>query len=514
MIIRSSPIVRRGFFFENWLAIKHYIYRPQGPKQLVLKRLKITLRLRIFLSMILIILVSFLTTGYVYFQSFKSENEEYHKERLKRKELAINESIDYFLRDQPISSNSDSIVNLFDDKICELADINNLDINIYSLSGNLIIGSNPELFDENIVPLSLSRSVRMAIEEASERLTVKHKRDTIEYWSTYDYIRNYQGEQIAIINLPYGDTNTIHQNDLKAFLIRLTEIYLALFIIAGIIAYLLSNYITGSLKAIGSRFKDTKINETTPALQWKFDDEIGTLVNEYNKMLLKLEESATSLAKTERESAWKEMAKQVAHEIKNPLTPMRLNVQYLEKTLKTEEPEKLKEFTQGMISQIDTLTNIAGAFSSFASMPELKIEEVAARDIIKQTTLLYTDYDISFNCEDENVLIKADKGQLIRVMNNLIKNAIQAIPENVEPAITVDMKSKGDEVEISVKDNGTGIPEEQWDKIFEPRFTTKTKGMGLGLAMVKNIIEGFGGKIWFETKLRVGTTFRIALPKA
>lgn len=462
--------------------------------------------------MILIILVSFVVTGYVLYQSFKTENEEYHEERLKRKELAINESIDYFLRDQPISSNTDSIVTLFDDKICELADINKLDINIYSISGNLIIGSNPELFDENVVPLSLSRSVRMAIAGADERLTVRHKRDTVEYWSTYDYINNAQNEKIAIINLPYADTQSIHQKDLQAFLTRLAEIYLALFIIAGVIAYLLSNYITGSLKAIGTRLKETKINEFTPSLNWKFDDEIGTLVKEYNKMIIKLEESAATLAKTEREGAWKEMAKQVAHEIKNPLTPMRLNVQYLEKTLKTEQTEKLKEFTATMITQIDTLTNIADAFASFASMPESKIENVSAKVIIRQTTLLYPGYNIAFHCKDESIKIKGDKDQLVRIMNNLIKNAIQAIPENIEPNIEVSLNRKEENVLIIVSDNGTGIPEEQRDKIFEPRFTTKTKGMGLGLAMVKNIVEGFEGEIWFETQIGIGTKFIISLP--
>ncbi|HAD98518.1 MAG TPA: two-component sensor histidine kinase, partial [Cryomorphaceae bacterium] len=437
----------------------------------------------------------------------------YHQERLKRKEYAINESINYFLRDESIGAETDSIVMLFDTKICELANINSLDINIYSLSGDMLISSNPELHENHIVPDKLGRTMLNAIERKPEQLLVKRKTDTMEYLSTYDYVHNSNNEPIAIINLPYFDTKSIHEKDQEKFLMRLSQTYFFLFIIAGVIAYFLSNYITSSLKAVGQKLKSIRINETNVPLKWKFDDEIGALVDEYNRMLEELEASAAILAKTERESAWREMAKQVAHEIKNPLTPMRLNVQHLEKTLKTEQSEKLREFTESMISQIDTLSGIAEAFSRFASMPELKSEEFGAREIIQRTAALYPEYNIQFHTEDKDILLKGDKDQLVRVMNNLINNAIQAVPEEREPEIRIGMKKREDHtVLISVSDNGSGIPDEQKDKIFEPRFTTKTKGMGLGLAMVKNIINGFGGEIWFETELGKGTTFYISLP--
>lgn len=474
-------------------------------------RINLTLRLRIFFSMLLMILLSFITTGLIYFRHFQNENEVYHEERLKRKEMAVNESIGYFLRDQSISDDTESIVSLFEDKICELADINKLDINIYSLKGKLLIGSNPGLFNTGLIPDTLAPSVLNQLEHKGEQLVIDRRVDTLHYLQSYDFVRNGQEKEVAIINLPYFDNNNLIVEEQVNFLIQLSQIFLALFIIAGVIAYLLSNYITGSLIAIGQKLKDTRINEYKP-LKWKYNDEIGTLVKEYNKMISKLEESASSLAKTEREVAWKEMAKQVAHEIKNPLTPMRLNVQYLEKSLKTEEPEKLKEFTQGMISQIDTLTNIASAFSSFARMPEAKLVEVEAKEIIMQSTLIFSDVKIGFSCEDENLKIRGDKDQLLRVMNNLIKNAIQSIPEEKEAEIDVSIKQKGESVLISVSDNGTGVPEDKWNKIFEPSFTTKTKGMGLGLAMVKNIIEGLEGEIWFKTKTNEGTTFYITLP--
>ncbi len=477
-----------------------------------MKRFKLTLRARIFMSMLLIILVSFFITGAIYFQHFKKENELYHQERLKRKEYAVNESIDYFLREQSIGPNTDSIVKLFDTKICELADINSLDINIYSLTGDLLISSNPELYRNHIIPDPLGKTMLSAIAKKPEQLLVKRKSDTMQYLSTYDYVHNAKQEPIAIINLPYFDNESIHHEDQEKFLIRLGQTYFFLFIIAGFIAYFLSNYITGSLKAVGQKLKSLRINQSNAPLKWKFDDEIGTLVDEYNRMLEELEASAAVLAKTERESAWREMAKQVAHEIKNPLTPMRLNVQYLEKSLKTEEPEKLREFSQSMISQIDTLSGIAEAFSRFASMPELKSEEFAAKEVIQRTTALYPEYRIKFETDDPDIQLLGDKDQLVRVMNNLINNAIQAVPENREPDIRIGMRKKGENVIISVSDNGSGIPDDQKDKIFEPRFTTKTKGMGLGLAMVKNIITGFGGEVWFETRLGEGTTFYLKIP--
>lgn len=480
-----------------------------------LTRIKITLRLRIFLSMIIIILISFFLTGAITFYHFKNANEQYHQERLRRKEYAVIESINYFLREQQqIDASNDSIVSMFDEKICELSKINSMDISIYSLDGHMLITSNPLLREKGLLHDSLHRPLLRTISERAAQVVVENKNDTMRYLSSYDLIHNLKGKPLAIVNVPYFDTEDIHHEDVQNFLMRLGEIYLLLFLVSILIAYFLANYITGSLQAIGQKLKNVKINESNPPLRWRFDDEIGTLVNEYNRMLGELEKSAVKLARTERENAWKEMAKQVAHEIKNPLTPMRLNVQYLEKTLECSDKEKLREFSESMISQIDTLSSIADAFSRFATMPDLRSEKFPAREVIQRVTALYSDYKIKFDCRDPQVIIQGDKDQLVRAMNNLINNAIQAIPEGREPQISVDLRKEGEEVLISISDNGVGIPEDQAEKIFEPRFTTKTKGMGLGLAMVKSIIDGFRGNIWFESEIGVGTTFYISLPVA
>lgn len=462
--------------------------------------------------MLLILAISFLLTGTVSFYHFKQENEQYHEERLKRKESAVLESIKYFLRDQDLSDDTDSIVRLFDTKVCDLAQINGLDINIYGLNGNLLIASAPYLHEQGIIPTKIAPDLMERLYQTSDQVLRRYKTDTTVFLSTYDFIRNYQSKPVAIINLPYFDAEDLSREDLRNFLWRLTEIYFLLFLGAGLMAYFLSNYITGSLQLIGDHIKSTRLKGGNNQLAWKYHDEIGTLVHEYNRMLQELEHSAAKLAQTERESAWREMAKQVAHEIKNPLTPMRLNVQYLERSLQTDNPEKLKEFSESMIDQIDTLSNIAAAFSRFASMPELRPKLFPVSELVRRVATLYPEHDVAFKAENQDLQIYADPDQLIRVMNNLINNALQAIPANRKEQINVSLRKEGDEALIEVCDNGSGIPEVQRDKIFEPRFTTKSSGMGLGLALVKRIVDGFKGRIEFETKLGEGTCFRVYLP--
>lgn len=472
----------------------------------------ITLRGRIFFSMLLILAISFLLTGTISFYHFKEANEDYHEERLRRKESAVLESIKFFLHDQEITNDTDSIVRLFDTKVCELAQVNSLDINIYGLNGNLLITSAPHLHEQGIIPTKIAPELMERLYQTSDQVLRRYKTDSVEFLSTFDFIRNFQAKPVAIINLPYFETDDLSREDLRDFLWRLAEIYLLLFLGASLIAYFLSNYITGSLQIIGEHIKNTRLKGGNYQMQWQYSDEIGTLVEEYNRMLQELEASAAKLAQTERESAWREMAKQVAHEIKNPLTPMRLNVQYLERSLETNNPEKLQEFAESMIDQIDTLSNIAEAFSRFASMPKLQLKLFPARDIVKRVAALYPESNVEFKAEDDDLQIYADPDQLIRVMNNLINNALQAIPKEREEQVKVSLSRKGELALIEVCDNGSGIPPNQQDKVFEPRFTTKSRGMGLGLALVKRIVDGFSGTITFETKLGEGTCFKVLLP--
>jgi nitrogen fixation/metabolism regulation signal transduction histidine kinase len=263
-----------------------------------------------------------------------------------------------------------------------------------------------------------------------------------------------------------------------------------------------------------------KLEKSNERISWKQKDEIGSLIAEYNRMIDQLAESAAQLARSERESAWREMARQVAHEIKNPLTPMKLNVQHLLRTWK-ENPGNLEEtiqkFSRSLIDQIDALSGIATAFSNFASMPGAQFGAVNITEIVKNSVNLYKESssaEITILDYTEGLPeVNADKDQMLRVFSNLLKNAIQAIPDERKGQITIRITEVDTEVLIAVSDNGIGIPEDKTDKIFMPNFTTKSGGTGLGLAMVKNIIENSKGKIWFETQQDKGTTFYIRLPK-
>ena len=249
------------------------------------------------------------------------------------------------------------------------------------------------------------------------------------------------------------------------------------------------------------------------------NDEIGTIVKAYNLKLEELEEAALQLAKSERESAWREMAKQVAHEIKNPLTPMKLGIQHL---LRSYDPsnegskERLERVLNSVIEQIDGLTRIANEFSNFAKMPDPQKVEIDLLGIISNSATLFEmeeNCTIEIHSEESLLLLKIDKDQWIQVFNNLIKNAIQSLNERKDGKVSISVKKRQEtnQIVIQVSDNGTGIPNEQKDKIFIPHFTTKSTGSGIGLSVVKQIVENHGGKISFESIENEGTTFTIVL---
>ncbi len=263
--------------------------------------------------------------------------------------------------------------------------------------------------------------------------------------------------------------------------------------------------------------KKISLGKPNEKISWKTDDEIGDMIKEYNKMIDELTDSAQILAKSERELAWREMAKQVAHEIKNPLTPMKLNVQYIQKAWQDKSPdweEQLKRFSERLIEQIDALSNIATAFSDFAKMPQTEFTDVNIVEVINNAVELFyqgSKLEIEFvnETEQEKIYIKADKSQIVRVFNNLIKNAQQAMQDVTKQQIIIKLKPLDDNILIVVEDNGCGIPSEMEEKIFIPQFTTKTGGTGLGLPMIKNIIDATSGKIWFESEVGKGTKFYV-----
>jgi len=287
--------------------------------------------------------------------------------------------------------------------------------------------------------------------------------------------------------------------------------------IAIALAYFISKYITRSLQTISDKLNQTDLTKRNEKIFIENpSEEIGKLIDSYNGMIDELEQSAAKLARSERERAWREMAKQVAHEIKNPLTPMRLSVQSFERKFDPTDPNvksKVREYSKTIIQQIDTMSSIASAFSNFAEMPAQQNETLNVAKIVKLALDIFNENYIHFIADEEEIIAKLDRTQLIRVVTNLVKNAIQAIPEVESPRILVSVASEGDFAKISVADNGIGIADEVKDRVFEPKFTTKSSGMGLGLGMVKNIVETYKGSIVFTSQAGKGTVFTVRLPK-
>jgi nitrogen fixation/metabolism regulation signal transduction histidine kinase len=411
---------------------------------------------------------------------------------------------------------SEFITKDFDFKLREIADVNNLPIVIYNLSGKLLITTRDTLFQERY-SMDLTEELLLKLDQSKNGRIVKRSID--EEINSYSFAYNKRNQKMGIINIPYHPSNYSNKTELWDFLKRLLTIYLLLFIGAVILAYLLSTYITKSIASISLKIKGVEIGENNERLSWENNDEIGVLVNAYNEMLNKLELSKEKLAQNERQIAWREMAKQVAHEIKNPLTPMKLSVQHLGRVLdisKGRNKDTLKDFQEKMLQQIRILTEIADEFSNYAELPKGKMQEVDLIEIIHKIINLFKHEErVKFNLnfqKDNYFGLIGDENQLIRLFNNLIQNSLQAMDHNGN--IKLNLSQDENNIIISFVDSGPGIPIEIQDKIFEPKFTTKTKGKGLGLALVCQIILNHNGKISLVKERAMGTEFKITFKKS
>ena len=471
---------------------------------------------RIYISMLALLMASFFFIGLFTFYNFKSQNVEYHNKRLQRLESSTLASISYYLNDlKPSNLNDTLIYKLFKYKINEFADIHSLDLILYNLSGELILSSNNEIVQTHLLPNKLDDNSLSSLFDKQNRLIKHLSHDESDYLNSYQFVFDHQDKAYAIISIPYFQLNELYKRDIRAYFIALSPIYIFLFFFTSILAFLLSKQIADPIEKLTAVVKKAALSKRYMPLSWKSSDEIGQLVLHYNFMVKELEISSEKLAKTQKEFAWKEMAKQVAHEIKNPLTPMKLNVQMFERKANTEDPKfpiKMKKFTSSLIEQIDTLSNIASAFSDFARMPSSNKEGLNLSEIVENTISFFDPLSTGILKLEKDCFIVADHDQIVRVLNNLLNNAIESVSESETPMVKVFLEKGEHKILLQIEDNGSGIPLELQDKIFEPNFTTKTSGTGLGLAIVKQIIGDLNGHIYFETLPNKGTTFYISMP--
>ncbi len=477
-----------------------------------------SLRVRIFLSMILITVISSVLVASVSIFQFQIESKEYHQERLQQKEKQIKDHIIFILSKTPHPLLTQNIGSIFQTRIFEISDIHKLEINIYDLNGRLLINSNARLIQGQILPVIPQYILKKIAAAPDNRYVTIHGFNQEKYRYSYSYLMDYiEKKPIGIIKFPYKEDNSFYNNELDNFLKVFGMVYITMLIISIWLAYYLSRYITKSLDKIADKLSETSLTEKNTKIELTNNSyEIDRLVKSYNQMIDELEESANKLAQSEREEAWREMAKQVAHEIKNPLTPMRLTVQSFQRKFDITDPKltsKLDDYTNTLIQQIDTMSAVASAFSNFASMPAQQNETLNVVKVVELALEIFNEDFISYQAVSQEIITKIDRTQLIRIITNLVKNAIQAIPkEQVVKQIIVKIEEKDNKAIIIVKDNGVGVAKQDYNRIFEPKFTTKTSGMGLGLAIIKNIIENYQGNIIFESQVGKGSKFTVTLP--
>jgi two-component system, NtrC family, nitrogen regulation sensor histidine kinase NtrY len=482
------------------------------------------LRSQIHGTIIFISLFSFLVIGIATIIFFYNRYQKNNQDRLSKTIQIMSNDLQNKIRSNQIfydlsgyyeASPSEDLENI----ITHVAEIHGTDINIYDLNGDLKITSNVVIYSKGILSKKMNPLAFYYMNKEHLIQFVNQERmGNLEYQSIYSPVRDEDGKPYAYLNIPYFVSEKELQREISNFLVTIINLNAFIFLIAGVIALFITNRITSSFLLIGDKMREINLGKLNEVIRWERDDEIGGLVKEYNKMVTKLEESAAALAKSEREGAWREMARQVAHEIKNPLTPMKLSIQYLQKAINNNS-ENVKELSSNvartLIEQIDHLSKIAADFSQFANIGNVKNEIFDLHDILSSLAALYESTEhLEFRWAPlpQRILILADKTQLNRLFTNLFQNAVEACYNNDEKVLEVTEELREDHILIKITDNGHGIPEEMQSKIFTPNFTTKSSGTGLGLAMSKTIVEHARGRIWFETKAGEGTTFFVELP--
>ena len=480
-----------------------------------LKTKGISIRFRIFIFMMLMVVLSSILIAIVTVIQYNLQSQEYHNQRLERKENQLILSINYVIENSIYSDNIFSNIN--DEKINEISNIQNIEFKIFDLKGDLIKTSNIKSDFNGGNVNKISDEIINKFQNDNITRYIENNSNNKNYKIAYNLLQDISGKAIGILYVPYYEFEFVNYNELKSFSLKIGLVYFNIIIIATFFAYFLSRYITKPLFQISNKLKELNLTKSKDKIILnKPPKELAVLVDSYNLMIDQLENSALKLAQSERENAWREMAKQVAHEIKNPLTPMRLSIQSFQRNFNSNSDDKKKkidEFSNTLIQQIDVMSSIANAFSDFAKMPEQNKELLNLNELIQSALDIFDSNFINFISESDFILVNLDKAQFIRIITNLVKNAIQSIPEKRTPVIDIYLFENSDNVIIKISDNGCGISEEIKDKVFEPKFTTKSSGMGLGLSIISSIVKSFNGKIEFESKKDIGTTFSLTFPK-
>jgi two-component system, NtrC family, nitrogen regulation sensor histidine kinase NtrY len=447
--------------------------------------------------------------------SYNQELQVHFKENAINISHTLSEDLEkYYVRGGSIDNLNESVLRT--------ARLYNTDVNIFRKNGMLLVSSSPVLFKAGLMSPLVDPLAFFAIRQEKNKLYLqKETIGKLHYNHVYIQVRSSEnGEELGIISIPFFASGKELSNRITNALRIIINISTLTFMVFIFFSFTASGFITTPLKLITNRIKKTTLDANNRPLEWKSKDELGLLIREYNLMLQKLEQNKRSLAISQKESAWREVAQQVAHEIKNPLTPIKLSLQHIRRVLQNgplTEPVKMDKTIESLIGQVENLDGIASSFSIYAKMPAFSLEMVDLKMVINQVLDIYANEKREFvHCElfDEGNLVLADERMLGRILANLLLNAFQAVPSDRTPEIKIQMQEKGEFLLLSISDNGSGIPIELADKVFEPHFSTKFSGSGIGLYIARKGIEQMGGTITFETSELSGTSFKIELRKA
>ncbi|KQT31087.1 histidine kinase [Chryseobacterium sp. Leaf405] len=472
-----------------------------------------SLRNRVFFGFLLVCLLSVVASSLVPYFVLRENSTRQSEIDMQNKTGAVMRYLDYAVSMK--RSQTKDLPELLDNKIFEIADINKHDIVLYDLKGNYLLSNNEEnLAEQKSIPISIVNKVL----SSKARYDIKGydaSKDAV-LTSSYLLLKNNDLEPIAIVYIPLYHDESAYFGVLNVYVkyIVLVDVFLILFSVW--ISWVMSNSLAKNI----TKFSDmiTRItlfeNEMRPIRYYK-NDELNALARAYNRMILQIQDQKERLRFKASEEAWREMAKQVAHEVKNPLTPMKLTIQNFERKFDPEDPnirERVKQMSKTMVDQIDLIATVASAFSEFAKLPEKNNEIINLNTEFDDILRVFNDDSIFMHSNKSNIMITMDRIYLSRIITNLVTNAKQAESDERKLIINVDVEQHQRRVMISIQDNGVGIDESMYERIFEPNFTSKNSGMGLGLSMVRKMVEDYKGEIIVKSEVGKGSTFTITLP--
>jgi two-component system nitrogen regulation sensor histidine kinase NtrY len=471
------------------------------------------IQLYIYLSFSLPLLIAAITTLNRVSRSAEDQLNQDFQSRARHLSESVNSFLSSFL------INEISRID-FENMLMERAKIVNHDVTIYDRTGKYIASSQPLILESHLISGLLDGWVLNRIRDNSETSIIRSEQiGKLLFNNCYHALRSSgSGELLGILSVPFFDSAHSLEATRISVLSNFLSIFTLIFILFSLLSFYIVNGLTFPLQYITRALSKTTLSGNNKPLVWKSEDEIGMMVSEYNRMLSNLEESKVELARTQKESAWREIAKQIAHEIKNPLTPMKLTLQQMEHQIaagKLDEA-RTKEAINTLLAQVEILNEIATSFSTFARMPAPVLRPVYIDELLQQCANLFTGNkqgEIEW-VGKEKFCIQGDEQLLTRIFSNILLNAFQSGRPGQPVQVKIGFRPEGKWIIIFVSDNGKGIPPEMTDRVFMPHFTTKESGSGLGLAIVRQGVEQSGGEIWFESTPNEGTTFYVKLPRA